>query len=211
MKEELKLAAVKCLMRRLNPENVPEPDKAFIHEIADLAYLTAQMRAVAPSDKFSDIQTMVPICEAPPRLASQFCKLARGLAMHFEADSLSDPRVMRLIRRVAVHTPDIITVRVFRALYDNHHEDGVSMRLLGEQMRGLSIDTVRMVITKLTRTEAVVTTRHQKSKVDKPTTHYKLDKVIYDIIKNQKLFDSLPKNDPLYRGKRLVLKKRSNK
>lgn len=199
MKEELREACVRTLIRKFDPDKVLVPDEKFARIISRLAAFCAKMRAVAPSDKFSDIQSMSPLRESPTRLAVQFTKLAQGLALHFEADDLCDSRVLRLVKRVAVHTPDIVTMRVVQAMYELNHATMADLGMIREKIPSLSTSTISYVTTKLARTKAVDV--HKRD----DTRGYRLSDETYKTIKDLGLFDNLPKNDPLHRGKRFII------
>jgi hypothetical protein len=209
MREELKQACVRSLVRKIDIDDTPKPDDRFAVVISELATVCARLRAVAPSDRFTDIQQMSPIMEAPPRLATQFTKLAQGLSIHFGTENLLDERIMRLVRRVVVHTPDILTVRVVRGLFDLYEDEQCNVNLLQTRVKGLSRDTIASILTKLARTGTV---EYGKVLVKTGTlrpasSFYRLNEHVYDIIKKNNLFGNLPKNDPLYLKPRFTLRK----
>jgi len=206
MKTELKDACVRALVRKLDPKAVPKPCQKFKRIVADLAFICARMRAVAPVDQFTGVQAQSAVVEAPTRLAGQFMKLAQGLAMHFEATTLMDPRIVRLVKRVALHTPDIVTARIFRALYDSYELEGRTVKDLASSLIGVNRETMRYVLSRLTMT---MTCEEIRVEADDHVRMYRMHEEIYKMIQRQKLFDNLPKNDPLYRGKRLVLKRKN--
>ena len=201
MKAELKDACIRCLVRKYDPDKVPKPDQVFAKNISRLAGFCAKLRAVAPSDKFSDIQSMSPLREAPTRLAIQFTKFAQGLALHYEAKSLNDPRVMRLVKRIAIHTPDIITVRVVQGMFDMHHATMSDINMLKEKVPSVSLQTILYVVTKLSRTKAC----EMIAKLDRKG--YRLSDDTYHTIRDLDLFGDLPINDPLHRNPRFVIRK----
>ncbi len=210
MREDLRQACVRSLVRKIDPEDTPKPDEKFARIISELATVCARLRAVAPSDRFSDIQQMSPIMEAPPRLATQFTKLAQGLSIHFGTKNLLDPRILRLIRRVVIHTPDILTVRVVRGLYDLYDDENCNVNTLLGRVRGLSRDTIQSILTKLARTGTVEygKTMVKTGTIKPASSFYRLGESVYDIIKRNDLFGKLPKNDPLYLKPRFTLKKK---
>ncbi len=201
MKEELREACVRVLIRKFDPGAVPLPTEKFAGIISRLAAFCAKMRAVAPSDKFSDIQSMSPLRESPSRLAVQFTKLAQGLCLHFETDDLCDRRVLRLVKRVAIHTPDIITMRCVQAMYELNHASMADMAMIREKVPSLSTSTISFITTRLARTKAVDV--HKRD----DTRGFRLSDETFNTIKDLGLFDNLPKNDPLHRGKRFILAK----
>jgi hypothetical protein len=117
MREELRVAAIGSLNRQYDVATCPRPDETFASFVAHLALFVANARAAFSTDK--DNNTLVePIVEVPTRLSKQFLKMAMGLAMHFQAKSLNDPRVLGLVRRVAAHSPDLITMRIIKEIHD---------------------------------------------------------------------------------------------
>lgn len=202
MRDELKDACVRSLVRKFDLADVPKPDEAFARIVSRLAGFCAKMRAAAPSDKFSDIQTMSPLREAPARLAIQFTKFAQGLAMHLECDKLTDPKVLRLIKRVAVHTPDIITMRIVQALYEGREATMLDINQIRDKVPSLSQPTIASVCTKLARTKAVEIIAAERK-------GYRLAEETLKVIQELGLFDNLPKNDPLNRGKRFIIRRPS--
>lgn len=201
MKEELREACVRTLIRKFDPAKVPKTNEKFAKIISRLAGFCAKMRAVAPSDKFSDIQSMSPLRESPSRLAIQFTKLAQGLALHFELDDLCDEKILRLVKRVAIHTPDIITMRCVQAMYESSSASMVTLALVREKIPSLSTSTISFVTTRLARTKAVDVYKKDENK------GFRLSADTYATIKDLGLFDNLPKNDPLHRGKRFTMAK----
>ena len=117
MREELRLAAIGSLNRTYDLVNCPIADRQFREFVANLALFIANARAAFTTDK-DDMNFVEPIVEVPTRLAKQFLKMAMGLAMHFQATSLNDERVVGLVRRVASHSPDLITMRMIKEVYD---------------------------------------------------------------------------------------------
>lgn len=116
---------------------------------------------------------------------------------------------MRLVRRVVVHTPDILTVRVVRGLFDLYEDEQCNVNLLQTRVKGLSRDTIASILTKLARTGTV---EYGKVLVKTGTlrpasSFYRLNEHVYDIIKKNNLFGNLPKNDPLYLKPRFTLRK----
>lgn len=200
MKKELQDACVRTLIKEFDIEDIPKVDDEFAHVISDLAIFCAKMRAVAPSDRYSDIQDHTPIAEAPTRLAKQFTKLAQGLAIHYEVDSLLDERVLRLVKRVVIHTPDIITMRIIQCLWENNDLENVNVMVLAGKLSNLSADTIKETLKTLVRTNSVLSRNTVEGK-----KVYCLTEQMYEIIENNKLFKKLPKNDPLYLGKRLKI------
>lgn len=200
MQKELREACVRCLARKLDPTEAPVPDREFAQHVARIAKFCGIARAVAPSDKFTEVQSMTPSEEVPARIAIQLTKLARGLATHYEAENLNDPRILRLIRRVAIHTPDIITVRIIRALYLNFETSGCTVKNVVDSHRNLSFRTVQEALKRLVLTGVVEPTEMADGK-----KAYQLAEFVYEIIRGEDLFDSLPSNDPLFRGRRLIL------
>lgn len=192
MRKDLKSACVAALQRPFLQENVVSPSKAFVNFIADLAILTANFRAVAPTDKNTDFQTMAPMVEAPPRLATQFVKLAQGLALHFEAKDLMDPRITRLVKRVALHTPDSMTVRIIHTMYLNR-DSPMSISQVVRLTQGVGRDTVEKIMTRLYRTGCL-----QKSMTGTTASLYQLSPMIDDYIVMTGIFEDLPKSDPFY-------------
>lgn len=207
MKQELTDAVLGSLARGIEWDNVPKPDMQFAVAIAKISNLTASMRAVSPSDVYSGSQDVAPNKEAPMRLACQLTKLARGLTAHYEVDSLNDKKVMNIIRRVALHTPDIITVRIIRALYDEQGKFGITNKELASCVKGLTSETVRVILQKLCRTEVVEQQRPETGGMSGIT--YTLSESVRDVIDEYKLFKGLPKNDPFWRKPGLKLKRKS--
>lgn len=204
MRDELKAACIASMVGKLPPENVAKPDAEFASTVSRLAGFCAKMRAVAPSDKFSDIQSMSPLREAPARLAVQFTKLAQGLSIHYGADNLNDEKVMRLVKRIAIHTPDIITMRVVQALYELRDVKTVNMLVLKSKLHNVSPPTISFVTTRLSRTKVIEIFEG----ADKMRAYRMTDSAV-KVITDLQLFDNLPKNDPFYRGRRMVLKGKS--
>lgn len=203
MREELKDVCVRTLIRKFAAEKVPMPCEEFSRLVSGLAKICADMRAVSPSDSYSDRQETVPIAEAPPRLATQFTKLAQGLALHFEAKTLMDERIVRLLRRVAIHTPDIITVRVIQALYKEYELPSSSSKSIAQRIPGLTISTVQAALTKLARTRTCTVVRLVDGKIG-----FRLSEDMYHAIKRHGLFGNVPKNDPFYMKPGLIIRRK---
>ena len=192
MRKELKEACVASLQRPFSQENVIPPDARFCNFIADLAILTANFRAVAPTDKHTDFQTMAPMIEAPPRLATQFVKLAQGLALHLECRDLMDQRITRLVKRVALHTPDSMTVKIIQTMYLNR-DSPLNLQQIVRLTPGMGRDTTEKITTRLYRTGCLEKVTHGQS------TAFKLHDSIEDIILKTGIFEDLPQSDPFYR------------
>lgn len=194
MRSELRDACVRALMRDFVPEDVPSPSIEFATMVAKLALLIASMRAVAPTERGTDKQTMSPVVEAPPRLATQFVKFAQGCALHLEADNLDDPRVSRLTRRIALHTVDTIPAQIVQVL-DALHATGATITELLALLPRLSRDTVSDVLRRMQRTAMLVYTKG----VDNTTT-WKLTNRHKQMLDDTGLFRDLPKSDVHYRA-----------
>jgi len=211
MKKALQHACLRALCKKYEYAKVPKPDKHFTHVVSELSTFCAAMRAVAPSDKFSDRQSITPIQEAPPRLATQLTKLAQGLAIHFEADSLSDRRIIRLLKRVVLHTPEVITMRVVSALADYYRYGPATTKQILTRCPTLGRETVRTVLARLLRcntiTAIIPSTEEQKLGAQ---PGYLLEKRVQQVIQRHRLFSGLPKNDPLWRAPALFIGKRMN-
>ena len=194
MRSDLKDAAVRALNREFNPEKVPNASDKWIRYCSELASIVAQVRGVAPTERGTDNQTMSPMTEAPPRLATQFTKLAQGLALHYESDSLDDPVVMRLVRRVALHTPDTMTTRVMQAMFHWHNKDGMSAADVHEKIHGLSRETITRILQRFYR---LGIGRMQRNGM---VAQYRLSDKIYSMLVSTRYFLDLPKSDVFYRG-----------
>jgi hypothetical protein len=194
MRTELKDACVRALIRPYDEHNVPKPSPKFAETIAKLAYLVAHLRAVSPTDKFSDRQTMHPMIEAPPRLATQFVKLAQGLALHFECDTLEDPRILRLLRRVALHTADTISASVAHVIYANNNVRGQDIQEITAALPRLNRDTVREVLSRWTRLGLLEVKRDGASLV------HKFRPAVQHLLAEIRLFHDLPASDVHYRA-----------
>ena len=193
MRSELRDACVRALQREFIPENVPYPTPAFAETVATLALLVASMRAVAPVEKGTDKQTMSPVVEAPPRLAIQFVKFAQGCALHLEATELDDPRVLRLTKRVALHTVDTIPAQVVQVL-DSLHATGGTTSEMCLLLPRLSRDTVHDVLRRMQRTSMVKARKdHTGSTVWRLTEKHK------KLLDDSGLFRDLPTSDVHHR------------
>jgi hypothetical protein len=194
MRTELRDACVRALVRPFDENNVPKPSPVFAERVAKLAYLVAHLRAVSPVDKFSDRQTMHPMIEAPPRLATQFVKLAQGLALHYETDTLEDPRVLRLLNRVALHTADTISATVAHVLYCNAGIRGQDVGEITLALPRLNRDTVREVLARWTRLGILEVKRDGTALV------HRFRPAVQALLVQTRLFHDLPTSDVHYRA-----------
>lgn len=194
MHEELKAACIGCLQRPFNEDSVAKPTHEFSQLAVRLAWCVAHIRGVAPTDKGTSNQAMAPLVEATPRLAIQFTKLAQGLALHFETRDLMDRKILHLLRRVALHTPDKVTTMVVQELF--YANGPISLKALGAKLPALSSETINNVMMKLFRINIV--TRSQ----DPVGTTYCLTPEARTVFRDAGIFDNIPHYDPFYRGQR---------
>ena len=206
MQAELRMAIVRSLNKRYLPGDEAGVTAAWAEFAAGMALLTASLRAVAPSDKFTSVQAIAPLQEVPTRLGKQFTKLAQGLSLHFGTKDLMDPRIRRLVARVAIHTPDIITTRLVQVL----HMEQRPLRLdeIVARMPGMSQSTILSILDKTSLTG--ITKRVKPVTVEQPKlpgiqkinptlkTTYELTPYIAAIITKNRVFSGLPKGDPLH-------------
>lgn len=190
MRKELKDAAVRCLQRPFDPADVLPPEGEIIELVARLARLVAWARGAVVSDPRTDRMYSRPVVEASPRLALQFVKLAQGLALHFEAEALSDPRVVGLLRRVALHTGDAISMSVIQVLYKVGKR---SKRELYDSLPSLNMTTIDVTLNTLVATRLVV----REMDGDKP--QYTLSREAAQLLKDTGILDNLPTTDPFFR------------
>lgn len=218
MQTELKLAVVRSLNKKYTKGDEGQVTADWAEFAAGLAYLTASLRAVAPSDRFTSVQAMAPLQEVPTRLGRQLTKLAQGLSIHYGTKDLMDPRIRRLVARVAIHTPDVITTRLVQALHAEHR----ALRLdeLVVRMPGMSQSTILSIldktcltgITRRTKPATIAQVAQQKSPAGlqktavEPKTVYELDGKINSIITKHRVFSGLPKGDPLHPSVVVLLK-----
>lgn len=205
MRPELREACLRCLARKFKPENIPEETMEFKRFTWHLASICAKLRAAAPMNEWTGRQEAVPMSEPPFRLQKQFIKLSKGLALHFGAKSLMDPRIVQLVRRVAVHTPNIMCSRIAKILFDRHNGTPVEIRDIVELEPSLKPDTVREVLDKLCLTKCV-----ERFQTAEAKTVYRLEERLYDKLDHMSVFKGLPKCDPLYRRQPFKIKKASN-
>ncbi len=192
------------ILRNEERKDVPLPDDEFSIFVSDVAHFCTRARSVAPSDKYSGIQTSHPTVEVSTRVGKQLTKFAQGCAILYNADTLMDERILRLVKRVAIHTPDIITMKIIKHLYDRHEQTEIVASGISGVIKNFSIDTVRFILGKLARTETIYSEKTITGK-----TVYKLTDEVYEIIEKTKLFHNLPKNDPLHTSNnRLVLRRK---
>lgn len=194
MRTEMKIACTRAMAREYDESKVPEVDPEFAIFISQVAYVVAGIRAVSPTERGSDLQTMGPMSEAPPRLAIQLVKFAQGLALHYEADTLHDPRIKRLVCRVALHTPDSISTRVIQVLFYWHSEVGMSRTGITTRTKGLGRETIRSVLERYVRIGIVVCKQTNPREVS-----YKLTDTFYGVIKETGIMAGLPTDDVYYR------------
>ena len=191
MRTELRMAAVKSLVREYDYSKVPQPDETFTSFTAKLAYVCANIRAVAPTDRGSDIQSVSPMSEAPPRLAIQFTKLAQSLAIHYGDTDLNSERILRLMRRVAAHTPNTIPTKVIQCL-SYFGESNITD--LSQRITSVGRETITRVCTAYARIGVL--------KVIKPIgqpTVYRINSTMTKYIEETAIYRNLPASDVLYR------------
>ena len=198
MREALRYAALGALARPFSQERIPAVTQPFVQMVSRLAMFCARARASATSDKFSDVQSFSPVREAPPRLAIQFTKFAKGLALHYGTKDLMDKRICRLVRRVATHTPDIMTMRLIQTI--SNIAVPVSTEALRKFLPSFSHSTVQSVVQRLSRTGVLEAETGSDGK-----KRYQLTHDTKDIISSQSLFSNLPSNDPLWSATRVTL------
>lgn len=189
MREELKNAVLRSLCRKFDPNKIAKATDDFNKYIAHLAYIVAHLRAVAPTERGTDNQTMAPMVEAPPRLAKQFIKFCQGIALHLESESLDTPRIRRLIKRVALHTPDAISIKISQALYYGHCQMGKVALDLMSSIKGLSRETVGKVLQRFQRLGVL------EGKKTEAGMFYRYTNAFYKILKDTGIFDNLPQSD----------------
>lgn len=194
MRDELREACVRSLQRDFDPEALPSPSRTFAELVARLALLVAALRAVAPVERGTDKQTMAPVVEAPPRLATQLVKFAQGLAMHLEATTLDDPRVTRLVRRVALHTVDTIPAQVAQVLEALQNPAGVEAKDVNALLPRLSRETVFDVLRRMQRTGSVLCRK------DTTATRWVLTDRFSSLLRETAFFRDLPEEDVHYRS-----------
>lgn len=204
MRPELRKACLSCLARKFDPEDIPTETVDFKRATWHLASICAKMRAAAPMNEWTGKQEAVPMSEPPFRLQKQLIKLAKGLALHFQCKDLMDEKIMSIVRRVAIHTPNIMAVRVARILYDRFTVSAVEVRDIVEIEHSLKPETVREILDKLVLTNCVERFQNAEMK-----TVYQLDLKLYNRLKDMKVFSDLPTCDPLYRRKAFTIRKKS--
>lgn len=198
MRAALKAAALGCLARDYRPDNVPQTTPDFVRIVSRLALFCARARATATVDKWNDVQSFSPIREAPPRLALQFTKLAKGLALHYGTKNIMDKRIIKLIRRVAIHTPDILTMRLVQTIFS--YEYPCTLDALRGLLPTFSNSTLLAILGRLGRTGVIESGANRAGK-----KIYYLAADFADIIDANNLFDFLPPNDPLWKPRGFIL------
>lgn len=191
LRAALTTACIGALQREFKEDNVPKPDAEFARYVADLAWITAHLRGVAPTDKGSDNQSMAPMVEAAPRLATQFVKLAQGLALHLELKDLRDPTITRLVNRVALHTPEKVGTHVAQRIFMNKKPS--TLVGLSDSLPGLGRETIMRTLTRMGRVGLLTINRDEKGK-----TTYAFKASIREACENTGVFNDLPANDPFY-------------
>jgi hypothetical protein len=189
MREELRDISVRCLLRPFDKERVPSPDPEAMEFLARLAQLTAWMRGTTLMDERSGKSIAAPMVEACPRLAIQFVKLSQGIALHLGVDSISDQRVKSLIRRVALHTGDAITIHVFQTIW----RIGVptNKKEVVRILRTYNFTTVSAVFDKMVAIDLI-------SRVG--DIEYRVSEDAARLVESTKLFDGLPRSDPFWKA-----------
>lgn len=197
MRAELREACVRSLIRPFDPTKVPSIGRKEAELFAKLAQLTARLRAVAPVERGSDRQTMAPMAEAPPRLATQFAKLAQGLALHLECDKVDDSRVFSLLRRVAMHTIDAVPMNVFVAAYYLYKsgEENFSVSDVKFEVGRFGSETVRETIIRYVRVGVMA----QVETGDARNRRYRISEPVLKLLEETEAFGSLPPVDVYYR------------
>lgn len=193
MRSELKAACIAALQRPFDKEKVPVADEQFLNIVMDLAQIVAVIRADSLKEKGSDCQLCVPVIESSARLSKQLIKLAQGIALHLELTSLSSPRIIDLIRRVALHTPDAITTRVIQALYYAPQAGATAGELL-KYSHKISRDTMSDTLNRLCVTGTV--SKYTDKKVDM-VAFYRLNDEFRSMLTRTNFF-SVPKHDPFH-------------
>lgn len=189
MRSELKFAVLRSLCRKFDPNKIAKATDDFNTYIAGLAYIVAHLRAVAPTERGTDNQTMAPMVEAPPRLAKQFIKFCQGIALHLESDTLDTKRIRRLIKRVALHTPDAVSIKIAQSLYFQHCKAGRVCLDIMTMTKGLSRETVGKVLQRYQRLGML------DAKKTEAGIFYKYTDAFYAILKRTEIFDNLPTSD----------------
>jgi hypothetical protein len=148
IRADLRNACVSALQRPFLEENIPTPTIDFVDIITKISVVVAYARAVAPVKEGTSQQTMEPVIEVPTRIAKQLTKMAKGLALHFECKDLMDERILTLVKRVALHTPESMSVRVIMELF----KGPVTGTLIGEIVRhspSMTGETVTFILTRM--------------------------------------------------------------
>ncbi len=202
MREELSDACVRSLIRPFKKENVPKPTIKDAKAYAKLGAVISACRSAAPVNRFTGTQESTPVKEVAARLATQFIKLAQGLALHFELTDLLDPKIFRLVCRVGLHTPSIINMRVIQALYEDKTQDGLTVKQIVNKLgKVYSFDTVRSVLIGMSYTGLVFRIESEET-----TGLWGLEQQTKEDLEVLKLFEELPKSDPMYRKQKFIIK-----
>lgn len=191
MRAELVDASVRALQRPFDPADVLSPDGETMEFVARLAQLVAWMRGSRSRDEYSDRIFSRPIVESSPRLALQFTKLAQGLALHFEADRLSDPRIMGLLRRIALHTADVISTAIVQVLWCL---GPVTRADIANKLREFNFSTLTHCIENLMATRLLVVEARDG------IPHYLLAHDAERLVRDTGIYEHLPATDPYYRS-----------
>lgn len=188
MRKELRDACVACLQRPFLESRIPNPSIDFVGLISQISTVVAYARAVAPVKEGTELQTMEPVIEVPTRIAKQLTKLAKGLALHYEIEDLMHEKITSLVKRVALHTPDSMTIRILMTLFRGP-ELGCTKEEFAEKNQNLSSETVRFILSRMQMIGYVTRIKDVHGAV-----LYALQEDFRTIVKNSTIFD-LPPHD----------------
>jgi hypothetical protein len=142
---------------------------------------------------------MAPMAESPPRLATQLLKFAQGLALHYDTENLDSPKILTLIRRIALHTIDAIPMNILLALWIAHLQDpkaACSVADLTKEIGTLGSETVREVVTRYVRVGVLEVVANQDARL----RQYRIRKNILDLLKSTRILEKLPATDVHWRA-----------
>jgi hypothetical protein len=177
METETKLMVSRFLIRRLDPDTLPDLPPIYAQRLTALVQLVAAMRAQVEREKYrDDVVVYRPIAENGTRLAKQLMKLGLSIAHVLDKKSV-DAEVYGIIERVAMDTAHGFNIDIIEAM----------MKLGGTAERGAIVEAMKVNSATIYRKFddltlfGILTPRKKSSKVGRPVVEYIINQRIQDL------------------------------
>lgn len=143
MNDDLQGIATRFLNQTVTPESLPRIPPSFTNRIAAMVQLTAILRAGVDRDRYDRSLPYRPSPETGTRIAAQFVKLVRVIAVVLGKPEV-DNDVIRLLRKVMADTCVGFHLDVTKAMIRNNNEPMTMGELSNASMIGMNTLQKRM-------------------------------------------------------------------